>query len=241
MVNANVRGDKQGKPLRLSVLVSGQGTNLQAILDAIEDGRLNAEIAVVICNHAGVPAITRAKQAGVPCEVYEVKGYPSRYEQQRAIFGRLVEANADLVVCAGWDRVLLPEIVDYYAGRLINVHPSLLPAFGGGLHSVQDALDYGVKITGCTVHFVTNDLDAGPIISQVAVPVLPDDTNETLSERIHTEEYRLLVEAIQLFGEGRLRVSGRKVTISDSVNQDKSNQGDTEPQRREPGGPGGSR
>jgi phosphoribosylglycinamide formyltransferase-1 len=241
VVNANVAQNKQAKPLRLSVLVSGQGTNLQAILDAIEDGRLNAEIAVVICNHAGVRAITRAEQAGVPCEVYEVKGYPSRYEQQRAIFGRLVEANADLVVCAGWDRVLLPEIVDYYAGRLINVHPSLLPAFGGGLHSVQDALDYGVKITGCTVHFVTNDLDAGPIISQVAVPVLPGDTNETLSERIHTEEYRLLVKAIHLFGEGRLRVSGRKVTISDSVNQDKSNQGDTETQRREPGAPGGSR
>lgn len=203
------------KPIKLGVLVSGRGTNLQAILDAIADGTLNAEIALVICNHAEAGAISRAEAAGVPCEVHEVRSYPTRVAQQQAIFRRLAEAGVDLVVCAGWDRIFQPELVERFVGRMINIHPSLLPAFGGGLHAIEDALRYGVKITGCTVHFVTPEVDAGPIISQAAVEVMQGDTPDTLAGRIHAQEHRLLVEAIGLFASGRLRIKGRVVEVED--------------------------
>lgn len=186
---------------------------MQAVLDAIMSGALNAEVALVVCNHSGAGAIARAEQAGVPVEVHELRDYPSRLAKQRVIAGRLADEGVDLVVCAGWDRVLHPEFIDRFAGRTINVHPSLLPAFGGGLHAVEEAIRYGVKLSGCTVHFVTAEVDAGPIISQAAVPVLPDETAETLADRIHTEEHSLLVDAIRLYGQGRLRVDGRVVRI----------------------------
>jgi phosphoribosylglycinamide formyltransferase-1 len=205
--------------LRLGVLVSGRGTNLQAILDAIGGEQLQAQVALVVCNHEGAGAIERARAAGVPAEVYEARRYESKREQQAAIAGRLADAQVDLVVCAGWDRVLSEEFVERFAGRMINVHPSLLPAFGGGLHAVEEALRYGVKMTGCTVHFVTNEVDSGPVISQAAVPVLPGDSPETLADRIHTEEHKLLVEAIKLFGEGRLEVIGRAVRVLDAVSR----------------------
>jgi len=160
-----------------------------------------------------VQAIERAEKAGVPVEVYERDSFPSRLAKQKVIATRMAEAGVDLVVCAGWDRVLKAEVVRQFAGHIINVHPSLLPAFGGGLHAIKDALDYGVKITGCTVHFVTEDVDEGPIISQVAVPVLPGDTEGSLAERIHKEEHRLLVEAIKLYSQGRLQVTGRTVNV----------------------------
>ena len=181
--------------IRLGVLASGRGTNLQAILDAIAKGQLEAEVALVVCNRPGADAIQRAQRAGVPVEVYELGDYPSRLAKQRAFAARLVAKNVDLVVCAGWNRVLEDEIVERFAGRMINVHPSLLPAFGGGLHAIEEALGYGVKVTGCTVHFVTTE----------------DDDVETLAARIRKEEHRLLVEAIRLYGEGRLRVTGRTV------------------------------
>ena len=200
-------------PFRLGVLVSGRGTNLQAILDAIARGELGAEVALVVCNHESAGAIARAERAGVPVEVHEMGAYPSRLAQQQAIAGRLEQAGVDLVVCAGWDRVLEPEVVRKFAGRMINVHPSLLPAFGGGLHAIEDALRCGVKITGCTVHFVTEEVDTGPIISQAAVPVLPGDTPETLAHRVHPEEHRLLVEAIKLYGQGKLEIDGRVVKV----------------------------
>ncbi|HEX8228936.1 MAG TPA: phosphoribosylglycinamide formyltransferase [Chloroflexia bacterium] len=196
---------------RLGVLVSGRGTNLQAILDAVRRGELQVAVALVVCNHKDAGAIERARQAGVPVEVHELKAYPSRLAQQEAIASRLEQVEAGLVVCAGWDRVLEPQVVRRFAGRMINVHPSLLPAFGGGLHAIEDALRYGVKITGCTVHFVTEEVDTGPIISQVAVPVMPNDTYDTLAERIHAEEHRLLVEAIRLYSQGKLEVDGRVV------------------------------
>lgn len=191
--------------LRLAVLASGRGTNLQAILDAIRGDGLKAEVALVICNHRGAQAVERARAAGVPVAVYELKDYSSKLAKQQAIADRLAEAGAELIVCAGWDRVLKPEIVKQFAGRIINVHPSLLPAFAGGLHAIDEALAFGVKITGCTIHFVTEQVDAGPIISQAAVPVLAGDTSDTLAERIHKEEHRLLVEAIKLYSEGRLQ------------------------------------
>lgn len=206
-------GEKE--PLRLGVLVSGRGTNLQAIADAICSGELEAKVALVVCNHGGAKAIERAEAARVPVEVYERSDYPSRLAKQRVIARRLAEEEVDLVVCAGWDRILEAEFVEWFRGRIINVHPSLLPAFGGGLHAIEEALEYGVKVAGCTVHFVTAEVDAGPIISQSAVPVLPGDTAETLAERIHEEEHRLLVAAVRDYGAGRLRVSGRVVHNDD--------------------------
>lgn len=201
--------------LRLGVLVSGRGTNLQAILDAISQGNLDAEVAFVACNHRGVQATDRAEKAGVPFGIYTQKEYGTRQAQQEAIAKRLLEEEVDLVVCAGWDRVFVPGFLEAFNGRVINIHPSLLPAFGGGLHAIRDALDYGVKITGCTVHFLTDELDAGPIIAQAAVEILPNDDEASLAERIHKEEHRLLVEAIKLYGQGKLRVEGRTVGIRD--------------------------
>lgn len=199
------------RPLKLGILVSGRGTNLQAIIDAVARGELNVEIKLVVCNHGDAQAIERGERAGIPVEVYELKNFPSRLAKQQAIADRLEAVGVDLVVCAGWDRVLKPEFIGRFAGRVINVHPSLLPAFGGGLHAIEEAWRYGVKVTGCTVHFVTDQVDAGPIISQAAVEVEQDDTIETLADRIHREEHRLLVEAISLYSKGRLTVSGRKV------------------------------
>ena len=203
--------------LRLGILVSGRGTNLQAILDAIAQGDLDATVAYVACNHRGVQATERAEKAGVPYGIYPQSAHGTRQAQQQAIADRLLAEDVDLVVCAGWDRIFIPEFEATFRGKIINVHPSLLPAFGGGLHAIRDALEYGVKVTGCTVHFVTNELDAGPIISQVAVPVLEGDDEASLGERIHREEHRLLVEAIRLYGQGRLQIEGRRVTITDHV------------------------
>ena len=208
----NVR--RPNTTLRLGILVSGRGTNLQAILDAIAQGELDAKVAFVACNHKGVQSTERAEQAGVPFGIYTQKEYGTRQAQQEAIANQLLEENVDLVVCAGWDRVFIPGFVAAFHGRVINVHPSLLPAFGGGLHAIRDALEYGVKITGCTVHFVTDDLDAGPIISQAAVPVLPGDDEASLAERIHKEEHHLLLEAIKLYSRGNLKVEGRNVRIT---------------------------
>jgi len=202
-----------GELLKLGGLASGRGTNLQAILNAIASGELVAEVKLVVCNHRGAQAIERARAAGVPVEICERASFESRSAQHQAIMTRLEEAGVDLVVCAGWDRVLDDEVIRRFAGRIINVHPALLPSFGGGLHAIKDALEYGVKITGCTVHFVTEALDQGPVISQAAVQVLPDDTEETLGERIHREEHRLLVEAIRDYSQGRLQVTGRTVTL----------------------------
>ena len=199
------------KPLKLGILVSGRGTNLQAIIDAIHKGELDAQVKLVVCNHAGVQAVDRATAAGIPVEVHELKDYASRVAKQRAIADRLEAADVDLVVCAGWDRVLNPGFVSRFAGRVMNVHPSLLPAFGGGLHAIEEAWRYGVKVTGCTVHFVTEEVDSGPVISQAAVDVEQNDTIETLAEKIHTQEHRLLVEAIRLYSEGKIRINGRKV------------------------------
>ena len=202
-----------GRALRLGVLVSGRGSNLQALLDAIARGDLNAEVALVACNRPGAGAIARAERAGVPAELFTQREYGTREGQQRAIADRLEALRVDLVVCAGWDRIFTAEFVRRFPGRVINVHPSLLPAFGGGLHAVRDALDYGVKVTGCTIHFVTDEVDAGPVISQAAVAVLPDDTEETLAERIHVEEHRLLVEAVGLYAQGKLQIEGRTVRV----------------------------
>lgn len=199
--------------LKVGVLVSGRGSNLQAILDAIQRGELPAEVVAVVSNRPGVLALDRAARAGVPSHVVERKEFGSRRDQQMAMADVMENAGAELVVLAGFDSLLDPDFVARFPNRIINIHPSLLPAFGGGLHAQADALHWGVRVSGCTVHFVTAEVDAGPIILQTAVPVMDDDTSESLAQRILAEEHRLLPKAIRLFAEGRLSVEGRRVRI----------------------------
>ncbi|MCX7794941.1 MAG: phosphoribosylglycinamide formyltransferase [bacterium] len=197
------------KKLRLGVLVSGRGTNLQAIIDSINEGKLSAEIVIVISDNPNAMALERAKRVNIPT-VYVKPGKRSEFEGE--IIKILEKNNVDLIVLAGFMRILSSDFVNHFPLRIINIHPSLLPSFPG-LNAQKQALEYGVKITGCTVHFVNEIVDGGPIILQEAVPVYDDDTVETLSARILEKEHKILVEAIRLFGENRLRVVGRRVFI----------------------------
>ncbi len=197
------------KKLRLGVLASGRGTNLQAIIDSINEGKLLAEIVIVISDNPKAMALERAKRANIPT-AYVKPGKRSEFE--REIIRILEENKVDLIVLAGFMRILSADFVSRFPLRIINIHPSLLPSFPG-LEAQRQALEYGVKITGCTVHFVNEIVDGGPIILQEAVPVYDDDTVESLSARILEKEHKILVEAIRLFGENRLRVVGRRVFI----------------------------
>ncbi|MCY3827464.1 MAG: phosphoribosylglycinamide formyltransferase [Candidatus Dadabacteria bacterium] len=194
----------------VAVFVSGSGTNLQAVIDS---GIESANIAVVVCDTPGVMAIERAKKQGIPVELVNSRDFESREEFERQIVAKIDRYDIGLVVLAGFMRILTPYFLRRFANRIINIHPSLLPSFPG-TNSVRQALDYGVKKTGCTVHFVREEVDSGPIILQAVVPVTEEDTEETLLEKVHTEEYRILPEAIRLFCEGKLTLSGRKVLIS---------------------------
>jgi phosphoribosylglycinamide formyltransferase 1 len=198
---------------RLGVLISGRGSNLLAILREIERGELRADVALVVSNRPEAPGLEHARQRSIPTVFVDRRSGEPRAARHAAIRAALDTARVDLVVCAGWSEIFVPEFVAAYDGRIINTHPSLLPAFGGGLHAHADALAYGVKVSGCTVHFVTDELDSGPIILQRAVPVLEDDTPETLSARILAEEHVALPEAIRLYSEGRLRIEGRRVRV----------------------------
>jgi phosphoribosylglycinamide formyltransferase-1 len=194
--------------IALGVLVSGNGTNLQAILDAIAAGRIDARVAIVISNKAGVPALGRAARAGVPQAVISHRDQPSREAFDGELVRALREAGAEWVVLAGFMRVLTPVFLDAYAGRIVNVHPALLPAFPG-VNAQRQALDHGVRISGCTVHFVDAGVDTGPIIAQRAVPVLPGDDEATLSERIHAVEHELLVEVLSDIAGGKISAAGQ--------------------------------
>lgn len=195
--------------LTLGVLISGRGSNLQAILAAIADGRLHARVAVVISNVADAPGLAHASAAGVPTEVQSHRGWPSREDYDARLVQVLRAHQVDLVCLAGFMRRLTSVLIDAFPNRVLNVHPSLLPAFPG-VDAQRQALDYGVRVAGCTVHLVTPTVDAGPIVLQAAVPVADGDTVETLSARILREEHRLYPEAIRLIGEGRGRVEGRR-------------------------------
>lgn len=197
------------KRTRVAVFISGSGTNLQAIIDA---GIPNVEIAVVVSNNPNAYAIERARTHGIPVEVLDHKNYSSREDFDREVLRRLELYRVDLIALAGFMRILSPLFVRTYRNRIMNLHPALLPSFPG-THSARQALEYGVKFTGCTVHFVDEGVDTGPIILQAVVPIFDDDTEETLLERIHEEEHRIYPEAIRLFAEGRLRVEGRRVLI----------------------------
>jgi phosphoribosylglycinamide formyltransferase 1 len=195
---------------RIGVLLSGRGSNFEALADSIEAGRIpNAEIAVVISNREGAPGIEKAKQRKIPTRVIPSKGL-EREAYDRQVVAVLNEHKVDLVCLAGYMRLLSAFFVASFPNRILNIHPSLLPSFPG-LESQRQALEYGVKFAGCTVHFVDENLDAGPIVLQSAVPVRDDDTEETLSERILAEEHRIYSEAVRLVLEGRYKIEGRRV------------------------------
>lgn len=203
-------------PPAIAVLVSGRGSNLEAILRAIEAGWLRARVALVLSSRPGVPALDIARAHGAPTGVIVPRAYASRAEAGAAIVRALRAARARLVVLAGYSPILDVSVLAAYPQRILNVHPSLLPAFAGGMapRPQAEALAAGVKISGCTVHFATNDVDAGPIIAQATVPVLEGDTVESLAARILEQEHRLLPEAIALVLAGRVRVQGRRTHIT---------------------------
>ena len=194
---------------RLGILISGRGSNLQAIIDAIRTGRLDATIAVVISNVAGAPGLARAIEAGIETVVLPHGDYPSRAEYDRALAETLRTYGVVVVCLAGFMRLLGPRFVEAFPNRVLNIHPSLLPSFPG-LHAQRQALLHGVKVSGATVHLVTAELDAGPIVLQASVPVLDDDTEETLSARVLVEEHRIYPEAIQTVLDRRWRLEGRR-------------------------------
>lgn len=195
--------------MRLAVLASGYGSNLQAILDAIERKEITGQVRIVISDVQDAFALERAKKHGIENVFINPREYKGREAFDRAIIDLLQERQIDLVILAGYMRLLSPLFVSTFRGKIMNIHPSLLPAFPG-LNGVKQALSYGVKVTGCTVHFVDEGLDTGPVILQEAVPVFDKDTEESLHERIHRVEHRLYPRAIQLFIEQKLRLEGRR-------------------------------
>ena len=190
--------------LRVGVLVSGRGSNLQALLDASAAPDFPAQVVLVGCNRADAPAVARAQAAAVEVCIADRVALPKRAQRQQVLLEALAAAQAELVVLAGYDEILSTEFVKALAGRIINTHPSLLPAFGGTMHAVEQALQHGVKVTGCTVHLVTAQLDGGPILFQRCVEVLDDDDVESLHARIREQEHQLLPEAVRAFAEGRI-------------------------------------
>lgn len=204
--------DILSRKLRLGVLASGGGTNLQAIIEHCRRGELAAEIVLVLSNKPQAGALARARRAGIPVAVVEHRDHSDRESFDRAMVTALRESQVDLVVLAGFMRILTPVFLDAFPRRIMNIHPSLLPAFPG-INAQRQALEYGVKIAGCTVHFVDRGVDTGPIVIQAAVPVLDGDDENSLAARILTQEHRIYPRAIQLFAQGRLRFEGRRVSI----------------------------
>lgn len=199
--------------MNIAVLVSGRGTNLQAIINAVKSGYIKAKIALVVSDNKQAYALARAKKAAIETLFLDPKAFNSKEDFDREIIKNLKKQSVGLVCLAGYMRVLSPYFVREYKDKIINIHPALLPSFKG-VNGVKDALGYGVKITGPTVHFVTDKVDSGPIIAQAAVKVRDDDTEETLRERIHKEEHKIYPNAIKNFIEGKLKIIGRKVVGS---------------------------
>jgi phosphoribosylglycinamide formyltransferase-1 len=198
---------------RIGVLLSGRGSNFEALADSVAAGRIpNAEIAIVISNRENAPGIEKARGRGIPAQAIPARGL-EREPYDKLVIAALEEKKVDLVCLAGYMRLLSPAFVAAYRGRILNIHPSLLPAFPG-LESQRQAIEHGAKFSGCTVHFVDENLDAGPIILQAAVPIRDDDTPETLSERVLKEEHRIYTEAVRIILEGRYRMEGRRVLLT---------------------------
>ena len=200
--------------VNIGVLVSGSGTNLQAIIEAIEAGKIEGKICIVISDNPDAYAIKRAKKYNIKTQYINYKEFSNREEYDKKIISVLKEKDCDLVVLAGYMKILTPYFINAYKNKIMNIHPALLPSFPG-LHVQKKAIDHGVKVSGCTVHFVDEGLDSGPIIIQQVVEVKDDDTEESLAERILREEHRIYPRAIQLFSEGKLIIKGRRVFIKE--------------------------
>ena len=200
------------EPLRVGVLASGRGSNFRALAEAAAAGRIPAAVVVLVTDRAGAPALAVAREHRIEAVVVDPKQHPSREAHEKAVTGVLEERRVGLVCLAGYMRLLSAGFVAHFAGRLLNIHPSLLPAFPG-LHPQRQALAYGVRVSGATVHFVDDGVDTGPVVLQAAVPVEPGDTEESLAARILVEEHRIYPEAVRLFAEGRLEIRGRRVDI----------------------------
>ena len=214
MTGARGAGPGGGGNRRLGVLISGRGSNLQAIIDAIAAGRLAAEIAVVISNRPNADGLERARRAGIRTAVLDHTAYPSREACDRELAAALRRCDVALVCLAGFMRLLSPAFVSAFPNRILNIHPSLLPAFPG-LHGQEQAWRHGVRVAGATVHIVTPELDAGPIVQQAAVPVHDDDSPDLLSARILAEEHRIYPEAIGVVLDGGWRIEGRRFVRGD--------------------------
>jgi phosphoribosylglycinamide formyltransferase-1 len=205
--------------MRIGILLSGRGrgSNMQAILDACAAGSLPAEVALVVSTTRDAPALSRARAAGVEAVFVDPRAFATPEERDRAIADRFQARGVDTIALAGYMRLLSPEFLEQFGGRVLNVHPSLLPAFGGkgfyGHHVHEAVLESGAKFTGVTVHFVDNEYDHGPIIVQEVVPVHDDDTPETLAERVLQQEHRLFPQALRLLAQGRLQIRGRRVLV----------------------------
>lgn len=198
--------------INIGMLISGKGSNLQAIIDASERGNVPAKVAMVISNKPNAFGLERAKKHGIPTAVFEPKKFQDKNTYELEIVKVLKQHKVDLVCLAGYMRIAGEVLLEHFQGKLLNIHPALLPSFPG-LHVQKAALEHGVKISGATVHFVDEGCDTGPIVIQAAVPVLENDTEETLSARILEQEHRIYPQAIKLFAEGKLKIEGRKVRV----------------------------
>jgi phosphoribosylglycinamide formyltransferase-1 len=197
---------------RVAVLLSGRGSNFMALREAVRRGDIDADIGLVFSNKEDAPGLLKAKEWGLATAFLNPKLFATREEYDRAVVRELEARSIDLVCLAGYMKVLTPQFCDAYKHRIVNIHPALLPSFPG-LHVQQKAIDWGVRYSGCTVHFVAAEVDMGPIILQAVVPVLQDDTEETLAARILVEEHKIYPEAVRLYFDGRLEVRGRRVFI----------------------------
>jgi phosphoribosylglycinamide formyltransferase 1 len=207
------------RKVKLGVLVSGRGSNLQAIIDNVENGSLAAEVVVVISDQADAYALERARKHTIAAVHVSAKGYRGKRDEYDALLAReLQKHNVDLVCLAGFMRIITPTLIKAYTNRILNIHPALLPAFPG-LHVQKAALQHGVKFSGCTVHFVDEGMDTGPIIIQAVVPVLDSDTEDSLSARILAQEHKIYSRAIQLYAEGRLKIEERRVLVREGKKQ----------------------
>lgn len=199
--------------LKIAVFASGQGSNFQALADAVHAGRLDVTIELLVCDKPQAPVVGRAERAGIDTLVFKPKDYPSREAYETEILAELERRGIELIVLAGYMRIITPVLVEPYYGRMINIHPALLPSFPG-VNGIGQALDYGVKVTGVTVHYVDGGMDSGPIIAQRVVDVADSDTEETLAPRIHAAEQALLPGVVQQIAQGKVKLDGRKVMIT---------------------------
>lgn len=200
-------------PLKIAILASGEGTNAQAIIDKAREGVLDAEIRLILSNRPGAGVLKRAEIAGVPLRVLDHREFPDRMSYDLALVEILRESKCEIIVLAGYMRILSKAFLDAFEGHVINIHPALLPSFPG-THGAEDALGYGVKISGASVHFVEENMDSGPLIIQAAVPVNTSEDVQCLRERIHRLEHRIYPQALQWLAEGRLSIVGHSVTLA---------------------------